>query len=199
MLERGPNRHSIYALSADAAAVMVGRASFLLGLQGPCTSMDTACSASLVACHSALRAVQLAENAMSVVGGVNMMFTTSFGAMMAMAGMTSTGGRSHTFDKRADGYARGEAFGSVTLLCGDENANCELLGSAVRQDGRSASLTAPNGQAQQRLLVDGMHDAGTSVQSLGLSEMHGTGTCPMEINQEHVPAWRILEVGSALP
>eukprot|EP00966_Prymnesium_polylepis_P247292 5718266-Prymnesium_polylepis.1 len=71
---------------------------------------------------------------------------------IGIAGFTSATGRSHTFDIRADGYARGEAI--ETLMCEqDRDPNAilasRMLGSAVRQDGRSASLTAPSGQAQQ--------------------------------------------------
>ena len=51
-----------------------------------------------------------------------------------------------------------------------------LRGSAVRQDGRSASLTAPNGQAQQGLLGAALADASTSAAALALNEAHGTGT-----------------------
>ena len=98
--------------------------------------------------------------------------STSF----ATAGMTSAHGRCHTFDARADGYARGEACGGVVLRGGAEAEAVGLLGSAVRQDGRSASLTAPNGQAQQGLLEAAMQDAKTSVDALELSEAHGTGT-----------------------
>ena len=36
------------------------------------------------------------------------MFSPATMAGTAIAGMTSAMGRSHTFDKRADGYARGE-------------------------------------------------------------------------------------------
>merc|ERR1712185_403169 len=88
--------------------------------------------------------------------------------------MTSAIGRSHTFDVRADGYVRGEACGSVALRDGDGVLG--LLGSAVRQDGRSASLTAPNGQAQQELLAAALQDANISTVALGLNEAHGTGT-----------------------
>ena len=60
----------------------------------------------------------------------------------AIAGFTSIRGRSHTFDVRADGYARGEAIDAlVCRRAGEVVASVE--GSAVRQDGRSASLTAP--------------------------------------------------------
>ena len=91
--------------------------------------------------------------------------------------MTSARGRSHTFDERADGYARGEACGGVALRGGmDDGAGLGLFGSAVRQDGRSASLTAPNGQAQQGLLTTALSDASTPADALVLNEAHGTGT-----------------------
>jgi len=96
-----------------------------------------------------------------------------------MAGMTSAGGRSHTFDERADGYARAEACCASGLLRasdGDAAGASVLRGSCVRQDGKSASLTAPNGQAQQALLVASLSDASLSAEDLSCAEAHGTGT-----------------------
>ena len=49
-------------------------------------------------------------------------------------------------------------------------------GSAVRQDGRSASLTAPSGLAQQGLLRASLSDGGVQARSLACAEAHGTGT-----------------------
>ena len=46
--------------------------------------------------------------------------------------------------------------------------------SAALQDGRSSSLTAPNGPAQQEVISAAMTAAGQS--SLQALEMHGTGT-----------------------
>ena len=78
----------------------------------------------------------------------------------AVVGFTSVRGRSHTFDSRADGYARGEAIDAISCrLCTENRRSVHVLGSAVRHDGRSASLTAPNGQAQQGLLCDGVRRA----------------------------------------
>ena len=43
---------SVYASTGFSCSVTCGRVSFVLGLQGPCASFDTACSASLVASHT---------------------------------------------------------------------------------------------------------------------------------------------------
>ena len=54
----------------------------------------------------------------------------------------------------------------------------------MRSDGRSASLTAPNGQAQQGLLRAALADAATSAESVTTAEAHGTGTAlgdPIEV------------------
>eukprot|EP00964_Phaeocystis_antarctica_P075845 scaffold46859_cov80-Phaeocystis_antarctica.AAC.1 len=60
--------------------------------------------------------------------------------------MTSARGRSHTFDSRADGFARGEGCCAAVLVLAedDERATASVLGCRVMCDGRSASLTAPN-------------------------------------------------------
>ena len=103
--------------------------------------------------------------------------------MFGVAGMTSPHGRSHAWDSRADGYARAEACGGVNMCREINGAVVALLGSAVRQDGRSASLTAPSGTAQKGLLVAALADASTSVHAFDLYEAHGTGTAlgdPME-------------------
>ena len=51
-----------------------------------------------------------------------------------------------------------------------------VLGAAVRQDGKSASLTAPNGQAQQALLRTALADSTLTADDLVCVEAHGTGT-----------------------
>ena len=101
-------------------------------------------------------------------------------SVSAVAGFTSPTGRSHTFDSRADGYARSEASISTLLrpLGGGGLTWCVSLleGCSVRQDGRSASLTAPNGQAQQHVISSAMLDSNILPKQLGLLEAHGTGT-----------------------
>jgi len=54
-------RSSAHSALGSSTAVMSGRLSYLLGMQGACVACDTACSSSLVANHAALRAQQLDE------------------------------------------------------------------------------------------------------------------------------------------
>ena len=203
ILALSPAGSSVYAATGSAASIACGRVSYMLGLHGPCATYDTACSAALVACHAGLRALQLDECPAGLVAGVTLILLPGVGLSFALAGMTSGRGRSHTFDVRADGFARGEACGSVALR--DSAALCtygsafSLLGSAVRQDGRSASLTAPNGQAQQGLLSAALGDASTPADALALSEAHGTGTALGDPIEAGSLAVVVLAVRGELP
>ena len=86
--------------------------------------------------------------------------------------MTSVDGRCKTFDKKANGYARSEGVGAVVLESGKHEL-C-LTGVGLRQDGRSASLTAPNGSAQSTLILNAL---GAMVpEDVTSIEAHGTGT-----------------------
>jgi acyl transferase domain-containing protein len=185
VLAASPAGSSVYAATGSAVPIASGRLSYVLGLNGSCLSCDTACSAALAMSHAGLRALQLDECPTGLVAGVNLILVPNLGVAFAVAGMTSARGRCHTFDGRADGYARAEGCGGMTLQQASFTAAdgscarrewCQLLGSAVRQDGRSASLTAPSGQAQQGLLGAALVDASKRPEELAVVEAHGTGT-----------------------
>ena len=72
ILAQGPLGRSVYA-TANTLSIASGRVSFALGLHGPCASFETACSASLVAGHSAARALQHDECDTHLAAGVNLM------------------------------------------------------------------------------------------------------------------------------
>ena len=182
MLASSPGGGSVYAATGSSHSITSGRLAYVLDLHGACASYDSACSAALVASIAALRALQGNECTRGLAAGVNLMLTPAWGSIFATAGMTSPLGRSHTFDARADGYARAEACAAVSLapLTGADTEGGALsagvYGCAVRSDGRSASITAPNGQAQQNMLRSALFDAAVSAEHLATLEAHGTGT-----------------------
>ena len=166
-------------------SVAAGRISFLWGLQGPAVSLDTACSSALVALDAALKSATAA----ALVGAVNLLLARQTSAAAAAAGMLTQDGRCKTLDARADGYVRAETA-SMMLLRPLEGAAHDLaeahgqpssysavvLATTVNQDGRSSSLTAPNGPAQQRVLRMALGEARLAPDALTGLEMHGTGT-----------------------
>ena len=166
---------SVYLATGASISVTSGRLSFALGLHGPCAAYVTACSASLTAYHGSRRSIQLEESSGAIAAGVNMMLLPGTSVALGLAGMTSAKGRCHTFDVRADGYARGEACVAVALHS-RAGAGWTAGGSAVRSDGRSASLTAPNARAQRDLITAALVDGALSPNALAMHEAHGTGT-----------------------
>ncbi len=58
LLGRGASSIDVYLASGNAPSVASGRLSYVLGLQGPCMTIDTSCSASLVAIHSACQSLR---------------------------------------------------------------------------------------------------------------------------------------------
>ena len=168
-------RDSVYAVTSENVSAAAGRVSFALGLQGPCTSLDTACSSSLVALHWARHAVSSDGTSVALALALNLKLSPHLTLTTAAAGMLSIDGRCKTLDRRANGYARSDGGGALTLRQGDADA-LSPSGSAVRQDGRSASLTAPNGSAQRRLLLAVLKRAQIVPVDFGLIEAHGTGT-----------------------
>ncbi|KAH8074973.1 hypothetical protein JL721_954 [Aureococcus anophagefferens] len=172
-----PKTASVYAGTSVALSVVSGRVSYVLGLTGPCVALDTACSSSLCAVHLASSALASDECPRASATGIGLLIAMTTFAFSA-AGMLSGRGRCHTFDLRADGYCRGEGCGSYVLEGDGDAGTVANAGSAIRQDGPSASMTAPNGSSQRRLLL-----AAGAAADTGL-EAHGTGTAlgdPIEV------------------
>jgi 3-oxoacyl-(acyl-carrier-protein) synthase/thioesterase domain-containing protein len=173
---RGAAGRGPFAVTATGCAMLVGRLSYTLGLQGPSIAFDTACSSSLSALQAALYAHTHQDSHTELVLGVNIMCDGNLSLIFAAARMTSPLGKSHTFDARADGYARGEACCCVALLPRLESRSIRCDAGVVRQDGKSASLTAPNGTAQKAMLRAALKSAGRSSRGAFVLESHGTGT-----------------------
>ena len=116
--------------------------------------------------------VRVVECESALTLAVNLLLLPLGHLLLAIAGMTSVDGRCKFLDSRANGYVRSEGVGAVLLEPRREKVS--LRGSAVRSDGKSASLTAPNGEAQVELVRAAMLLG--ALESVGTMECHGTGT-----------------------
>jgi acyl transferase domain-containing protein len=172
----------VFSLTGQSHATATGRISFIFGLQGPSVAMNSACSSTMSAFHSAIRSLQSGDCDVAIVLGVNIIICPIGVVSCAAAGLTSPTGMCHTFDDSADGYVRSEGVGAIVLKR-IENAKsdndaiyAEILGTGLAQDGMRASLTAPNGKSQELLLRKALKDAGIFGNNVDYIEAHGTGT-----------------------
>ena len=169
----GSRRPSVYEATGSQISIASGRLSFTFGMQGPCVSVDTACSSALFAVHIASNSLRNGDTSSTLAAACNLVLQPSLSYAFMHARMLSADGRCKTFDARANGYVRGESVGATALNLSGMRADI-CIHPAVRSDGRSANLTAPNGSSQMVLLQSALHAAGA--QNVSLIEAHGTGT-----------------------
>lgn len=170
--------HSI----GTASAVIANRISHFFNLKGPSFPIDTACSSSFNAIHSAAQSILLGESNMALAGGISLILTPSRHISFSKAGMLSPTGSCKTFDDSADGYVRSEGAGVVLLkpleqaLEDGDSIYGVLKGTAVNHSGRTHTLTYPNPEAQADVIAEAHKKADIPVESISYIEAHGTGT-----------------------
>lgn len=174
--------HSGHLLAGTALSVISGRVAYTLGLAGPALTVDSSCASALAAFHVAVRSVQNGDCDLALAGGVNVLGSPGFFVEFSKQHALSDDGHCRPYSAQASGtvWAEGAAMfvlqrKSAALRAG-RRVLAEVRATAVNQDGRSAGLSAPSGDAQVRLFRRAMTQAGIRPEDVGMVEGHGTGT-----------------------
>ncbi|MEU0743234.1 beta-ketoacyl synthase N-terminal-like domain-containing protein [Streptomyces sp. NPDC006134] len=199
--ERFPGWIGVYAGSegptlpertdVDPLAQMIGRrpdflttrAAYKLGLRGPAVTVQTACSTSLTAVHTAVQGLLAYECDAALAGGVSLTPHGEWGYLHQEGGILSPDGHCRPFDERAAGTVPGEGVGIVVLKRledalrdGDRIAGV-LLGTALNNDGGDKiGYTAPSLSGQRDAVLLAQKTAGVDPADITYVEAHGTGT-----------------------
>jgi acyl transferase domain-containing protein len=143
------------------------RVSYLFNLHGPSVGVQTACSTSLVAVHTACQSLLARECDMALAGGVSIDLPHGRGYRHAEGEILSSTGYCRAFDDAADGTLFGSGAGVVALrrledaLADGDNIHAVILGSAINNDGaRKAGYLAPSVDGQAVAAVGSAGDFG---------------------------------------
>lgn len=172
---------TIYVVQGELASREHTSHCNLLTLSGSVT-IRTACSASLVALHSACQALHQGDCSAAIVAGANLILSPTNTSGLAEVGALSPDASCKTFDAKANGYARAEGVNALYLkklsdavACGD-HIRAVIRSTASNSDGRSSSFSNPNPDAHAALMRSAYRRVGLHPAQTGFVEMHGTGT-----------------------
>ncbi|KUI60431.1 Lovastatin diketide synthase LovF [Cytospora mali] len=182
-LYRDPVNLPVYYLTGVEKAILSNRISHAFDLHGPSMTIDTACSGGLVAVHQACQSLRTGESDAAIVAAANLTMGPDQRIGMSTLHLTSGAGHCYPFDSRGDGYGRGEGCVVFVLkrldqaLRDRDPVRAILRNTAVNQDGYTpASITYPNGAAQEQLIRNAYARVGLSPLDVSYVEAHGTGT-----------------------
>jgi len=181
----------LHSATGSMMTLVANRISYAYDFTGPSMAIDTACSGSLVAIHTACQNIRNKECGMAIAGGVLLNFAPQYTVAESRGGFLSPDGACKTLDASANGYVRGEGAAVVVLkslkdaLADNDQIYSLILGSAVNQDGQTNGITVPNGEAQKAAIKKACFQAKIEPTEVQYVEMHGTGTPvgdPIEAN-----------------
>ncbi|MHA7652043.1 type I polyketide synthase [Mycobacterium sp. ML4] len=172
-----------HTFSGLSRGMIANRVSYAFGLRGPSMTVDSGQSSSLVAVHEACAGLRTGVWPMAVAGGIHLNLVRETALLEQEFGAVSPSGHTYAFDRRADGYVRGEGAGLVLLkpvsaaVRDGNRIHAVISGSAVGNAGRDgAGLTVPSVAAQAEVIRRALSSAGLNCDQVDYVEAHGTGT-----------------------
>ncbi|RAK85572.1 ketoacyl-synt-domain-containing protein [Aspergillus costaricaensis CBS 115574] len=179
---RDPEYVPQYQTTGTGLAYLSNRLSYTFDLRGPSLSVDTGCSAAMVALHLACQSLAAGESKQAIVGGVNLLLDPMSSVCMSNMRFFNNDGRCYTYDNRGDGYGRGEGVGCVILkplsdaIRDADPVHAVICNTAVNQDGHTPGITMPSEEAQASMIQTAYESAGLDMSLTAYVESHGTGT-----------------------
>ncbi|KAI0382393.1 hypothetical protein F5Y04DRAFT_45601 [Hypomontagnella monticulosa] len=172
-----------YAFTGAGTSILANRISYIFNLQGPSLTVDTACSSSMYALHLAMNSIRAGDCDSAIVASSNWIADPGVTIALDKLGALSASARCHTFDARAEGYARGEGFAAIYLkrpslaIATGSPIRAMIRGTAINANGRTGGITRPSAAGQEAVIREAYRNAGNlPFSDTNYFECHGTGT-----------------------
>ncbi|MCP4201928.1 MAG: SDR family NAD(P)-dependent oxidoreductase [bacterium] len=159
------------------------RVSYCLDLKGPSVNVQTACSTSLVAVHSACQSLLSFECDLALAGGVTVEVPHRQGYLYKENEILSPDGHCRPFDADAKGTVFASAVGLVALrrltdaLEDGDVIHAVIKATAINNDGAGkVGYLAPSVDGHAQVVEEALAVADIHPEAVTYLETHGTGT-----------------------
>jgi acyl transferase domain-containing protein len=137
----------------------------------------------MYALHLAVNAIRAGDCDSAIVASANWIADPGVQITLNKLGALSASSRCHTFDARAEGYARGEGFAAIylkrpSLAIADQSPiRAMIRGTSINSNGRTGGITRPSARGQETVIREAYRNAGNlPFADTSYFECHGTGT-----------------------
>jgi amino acid adenylation domain-containing protein len=182
-LKPGGSAEAFQSLLGNDKDYLCSRVSYKLNLRGPSLGIQSACSSSLSAVHTACESLRTGTCDMALAGGAAVSIPQRAGYLYRDGMIFSPDGYCRPFDKNAGGTVFSNGVGVVVLkrledaLADSDHVYAVVLSSVVNNDGtRRVGYTAPGEAGQTAVIGEALTLSGLSARDIGYVETHGTGT-----------------------
>jgi len=187
MLEHGPQRMSPFFATMMIPNMAAAHVSLELGLKGPLSAVNTACSAGANAIGDAFEIIRRGAAAAMLAGGAEApICETGVGAFDVMRALSARNDRpqaaSRPFDAGRDGFVIAEGAG-ILVIEELEHARArgarilaEVAGYGMSSEAFHVALPDETGASQARAMTAALREAGLAPADVDYVNAHGTST-----------------------
>jgi len=187
LFDKGPGRVSPFFVPMMIGNMAAGQTSITFGLQGPCSSVTTACATGTNAIGDAFKVILRGDADVMVAGGteaaISPVAIAGFCSMKALSTRNDEPEKaSRPFDKGRDGFVMGEGAG-IVILESLEHATArgahiyaEVIGYGSNADAYHMTAPAPEGARAAKCMAMALKDAGIKPEDVDYINAHGTST-----------------------
>ncbi|MCP5101140.1 MAG: polyketide synthase, partial [Chloroflexi bacterium] len=179
---------SIISLSSYSS--IANRVSYYFNLQGPSLAIDTMCSSSLIAIHTACEHLIKGDCRLAIAGGVNLSLHPKKYIGLSQRQMLGSHANSRSFTN-GDGFLPSEGVGAVLLkplaqAVKDQDCILAVIKSTnSNHGGRSNGFAVPNLNVQAQLIEENFKKSGINPRTISYVESAVNGSAlgdAIEIN-----------------
>lgn len=145
---------------------------------GPGSVVDTACSSPLYVMHQAVTAIRDGVCDSAIVGGANILLSSTNSLESSRYGILSPDGACKSFDSSANGYVRAEAVSTIFLRKARDarRVYASVVHIKTSEEGyKSEDVTCSDGKIQKQLMQEAYTECGINPTDVSYVEAHGIG------------------------